>query len=180
MDNSLLDLYFEYFHRSHPFVLPKAALQAKMATEWPSVRPLVQVMQYIGSFYRDAFMWNGGFADIDAGAAVDGFAVQTTLLMALAKSMCVEQADSEQLLARAIQQAKDLGMHRKGFADAVSETDPVLAESWRRTWWMLYLVDANFAVIRHDFRPRLVDAEHDVDLPCEDRDYHATVSPQVL
>lgn len=106
---------------------------------------------------------------------VDGFVVQTTLLMALTKSMCAERAASEALLAKAIEQARLIGMNTKAFADVAAESDPVLAESWRRTWWMLYLSDQNFSVIRYDFITSIYDTDHDVDLPCDDLNYCSTV-----
>ncbi|KAM0430442.1 hypothetical protein ACHAPT_005789 [Fusarium lateritium] len=98
--------------------------------------------------------------------------------MALAKSMCSEQAPSEELLTRAIQQAKSIEMHTKGFADAVEAYNPVLAESWRRTWWMIYVVDSNFSVIRRDHRTTLNSADYEVDLPCEDHEYDSMNIPR--
>jgi hypothetical protein len=171
--DTLLNLYYQRFHCSHPFVLPKAALQDILTAETPSAQRLISAMQYIGSFYTDPPSNQNHLVDINTGSTdvVDGFSVQATLLMALAKSMCSEQASSEELLTKAIQQAKSIGMHTKSFADAVEAYNPVLAESWRRTWWMIYVVDSNFSVIRRDHRTTLNSADYDVDLPCEDHDY---------
>lgn len=129
VDNTLLDLYYEYFHRGHPFVLPRPNLQAKLASEWPSLRALLAVMQYIGSSYGESFSPRENMPDDQTIDMVDGFVVQTTLLMALIKSMCAERAASEALLAKAIEQARLIGMNAKSFADAAAENDPVLAES---------------------------------------------------
>jgi hypothetical protein len=115
---------------------------------------------------------DAGSIDVDA---VDGFTVQTTLLMSLAKSMCSEQDMAEDLLARAVQQAKSIGMHTKSFADTTEIYDPVLAESWRRTWWMIYVVHLNYSVIRKDYKITLNSADCDVDLPCEDQSYDTMV-----
>ncbi|EWG54347.1 hypothetical protein FVEG_12587 [Fusarium verticillioides 7600] len=103
---------------------------------------------------------------------IDGFTVQATLLTALAKSMCAEQGPADELLLKAMHQANLIGMDTKALADIVSESDPVLAESWRRTMWMLYVSDANFAVIRQDYTLRLKDMSFDVELPCEDKEYN--------
>ena len=51
-----------------------------------------------------------------------------------------------QVLDRAIYMSVELGMNGTHFADF--ETDAVLAESWRRTYWGLYAVDSTFAGIR--------------------------------
>lgn len=174
-DNTLLDLYYEYFHRSHPFVLPRHNLQAKLASGCSSLRALLAVMQYIGSSYGESSSQRENMLDEQLVDVVDGFVVQTTLLMALTKSMCAERAASEALLAKAIEQARLIGMNTKAFADVAAESDPVLAESWRRTWWMLYLSDQNFSVIRYDFITSIYDTDHDVDLPCDDLNYCSTV-----
>lgn len=182
-DTSLLDLYYEYFHPSHPFVLPRRALQAKLSLldDLPSLRLLVNVMQYIGSCYRDPVARQHHLrASIYASdAAVDGFTVQSTLLMSLAESMCDEVTEAEKLFARALAQARLIGMNKKSFADAEVGFDPVLAESWRRTWWMVYVVDANYCIIRQDYKTALLGGENSVDLPCEDESYGQLVSPTV-
>ncbi|KAE8374898.1 hypothetical protein BDV26DRAFT_268997 [Aspergillus bertholletiae] len=178
VDSALLDLYYEYFHRSHPFILPRPALLAKQATEWPSLRVLLTVMQHIGSFYGKSFSRRDILTDLPTSEVVDGFVVQTTLLMALVKSMCAERTASEALLAKAIEQARLIGMHTKAFADVAAEKDPVLAESWRRTWWMLYVTDLNFSVIRYDFITSIHDADYDTDLPCDDLNYFSMIVPR--
>ncbi|RSL40869.1 hypothetical protein CEP53_013111 [Fusarium sp. AF-6] len=171
--DTLLNLYYQRFHCSHPFVLPKAALQDILTAETPSIQRLISAMRYIGSFYTDPPSNRNDLVETntESSEVVDGFSVQATLLMALAKSMCSEQAPSEELLTKAIQQAKSIGMHTKSFADAVEGYNHVLAESWRRTWWMIYVVDSNFSVIRRDHRTILKSGDYDVGLPCEDQDY---------
>ncbi|KAI5461858.1 hypothetical protein BGZ63DRAFT_386745 [Mariannaea sp. PMI_226] len=173
----LLDLYYQYFHHSHPFVLPRKAIEAMLISEPSTVRPLVEVMQHIGSFYKDSPTLKKDVLDIENSEVIDGFSVQTNLLKALAKSMCAEQAAADELLTEAIEQAKTIGMNTKDFADSTEWYDPVLAESWRRTWWMLYLVDAQFSVVRRDLAPVLQDTASDVDLPCEDQDYNCMHIP---
>jgi hypothetical protein len=116
---------------------------------------------------------------LEQNEMVDGFTVQTNLLTALAKSMCADQDLADELLTKAMHQANLIGMDTKTFADSVSETDPVLAESWRRTMWMLYVSDANFAVIRQDYVLRLKGMDLGVDLPCEDKEYNEMVIAQI-
>jgi Fungal specific transcription factor domain/Fungal Zn(2)-Cys(6) binuclear cluster domain len=177
--DELLSLYYEHFHCSHRFVLPRGALQDAVDTGSPSIQQLITVMRYIGSFYSNHLRDASDIPSLDAESidAVDGFSVQTNLLMSLAKSMCSEQDMAEDLLARAIQQAESIGMHTKGFADTTASYDPVLAESWRRTWWMIHVVHLNFAVIRKDFKTTLKSADCEVHLPCEDQSYDTMVCP---
>ncbi|KAJ5639114.1 uncharacterized protein N7484_006976 [Penicillium longicatenatum] len=72
----------------------------------------------------------------------------------------------------AVQAARALGMFRQEFAVTHGDDDLVLQESWRRTWWMLYTIEAyyqgtlgtmNFQVLRN------IDAT--VELPCEEDEY---------
>ncbi|KAG8411635.1 hypothetical protein J3458_015696 [Metarhizium acridum] len=135
-------------------------------------------MQYIGSCYRDPVTrpHNLRASVYNSEVAVDGFTLQSTLLMSLADSTCDEAPEAEKLFTRALAQARLIGMNRKSFADAEMEIDPVLAESRRRTWWMVYVVDAHYCIIRRDFKTALIGAENSVDLPCEDDSYDQLVS----
>jgi hypothetical protein len=76
----------------------------------------------------------------------------------------------------AIRIALDLTMFRRRFAVENGEGDAVLEESWRRTWWQVYISDAIFAAIRREaaFPTREVDVS--VELPCEEEDYETGVS----
>jgi hypothetical protein len=175
----LVDLYYENFHPSHPFILPRIALDARLAAGCPNIELVVAAVQHIGSFYTKNFVSGMANPPLEQNGMVDGFTVQTTLLTALAKSMCADQDLADELLAKAMHQASLIGMDTKRFADSISETDPVLAESWRRTMWMLYVSDANFAVIRQDYVLRLKGMDIDVDLPCEDKEYNEMVVAQI-
>ncbi|KAK1243455.1 hypothetical protein MKX07_004083 [Trichoderma sp. CBMAI-0711] len=53
----------------------------------------------------------------------------------------------------------------------------VLEESWRRTWWELYVTDALFAGIRHLPTFTLWQVDADVDIPCEEEQYIEGVIP---
>lgn len=176
-NSHLLDLYYEYFHPSHPFLLPRRSLDTRLRAGPPSptLQQLTTTMEYIGSFYRHIPIGTELFPGNDASIELDGFVVQNTLLRAMAKSMCDDKSGAEVLLTRAIQQVNFIGMHEKSFADTVADGDPILAESWRRTWWMLCLTDANFSVTRRDFVPIITTPSHDVDLPCEDESYERMV-----
>ena len=88
-------------------------------------------------------------------------------------------------LDRAIYMALEIRMNSRTFANM--ERDPVLAESWRRTYWSLYITDAMFAGTRrapsfmsvvefhlHSFlltQNRLHTIEANVELPCEESEY---------
>ncbi|KAF5604129.1 uncharacterized protein FSUBG_6902 [Fusarium subglutinans] len=172
-----VDLYYENFHPSHPFILPRTALDARYAAGCPNIQHVMGAVRHIGSFYTSNPII--GIEDSLLGQVehIDGFIVQTTLLTALAKSMCAEQDLADELLSKAMHQASLIGMGTKTLTEFTSQSDPVLAESLRRTMWMLYVSDANFAVIRQDYTLRLKDMSLDVDLPCEDKEYNEMLIP---
>lgn len=137
-------------------------------------------MRYIGSFYQESAPVHRDHQG-DAGCdAVDGFVVQATLLQSLAKSMCDDSEGASELLALAIAQSTSIGMDKSYFANAVAAVDPVLAESWRRSWWMIYVADTNFAIIRWDFHQFLACHDPEVDLPCDEVRYNRLVCHEVL
>jgi hypothetical protein len=80
------------------------------------------------------------------------------------------------LLDETIRLALELGINRQEFAQENSRGDPILAESWRRTWWQIYITDAHIAGSTHKFPFRTSNIEMTVDLPCEELDYELGVS----
>ncbi|KAI4596382.1 hypothetical protein KJ359_005512 [Pestalotiopsis sp. 9143b] len=78
----------------------------------------------------------------------------------------------------AVQLALDLGMHRQDFAVARSGGDPILAESWRRTWWWVDIIDAYYVgtLGNRDFAVVNIDAT--VDLPCSESSYERGEIPE--
>jgi hypothetical protein len=109
------------------------------------------MMQWIGSLYAEdiSSVELRGMALSQLDLVVlppNGFTVQTLLIAAVAVSCEDEKDFGRALLDRAIYLALEIRMNHRTFANM--ERDPVLAESWRRTWWGLYIMDAVFAGIR--------------------------------
>jgi len=108
-------------------------------------------MQYIGSLYasdvsssdlKETALNNLNLPNLPP----NGFTVLALLLSAIAMHCEDEMDQGRTLLDRAIFLALELRMNSRTFANM--ERDPVLAESWRRTYWGLYIIDGNFAGIR--------------------------------
>ncbi len=73
--------------------------------------------------------------------------------------------------------AIDLGMHRKAFADRAS--DPVWAESYRRTWWYIKFQGMIRRVNETEPVVETYDVESDVDIPySEEWEYQSGVGVQ--
>lgn len=108
-------------------------------------------MQYIGSLYAQDFssaeLREIAFNQLDIpGLPPNGFSILALLLAAIAMHAEDEMERARITLDRAIYMALEIRMNSRTFANM--ERDPVLAESWRRTYWGLYIQDAMFAGTR--------------------------------
>ena len=109
-------------------------------------------MQYIGSLYASNVSTSEvremALTQLDSTSLPrSGFTVLALLLMAIATHFEDEIERGCVFLGRAIFLALELRMNCCTFASM--ETEPVLAESWRRTYWGLYVTSGIFAIIRH-------------------------------
>ncbi|TGO07555.1 hypothetical protein BTUL_0265g00040 [Botrytis tulipae] len=177
----LTDLYYNFFHKAHPYIVPKPHLLSRLESDTDSLNNLMLVMQYIGSLYAPDLP----SADFRAIAVNQldllnlpqtGFSVQTLLLLAIAVHAEDERQQARAILDRSICMALELGMNHRAFAEM--ERDPVLAESWRRTFWGLYVLDGVFSGIACASSFILSAIETQVDLPCEDYEYESGRIPR--
>jgi hypothetical protein len=180
--SKMLNTYYASFHRAHPVVLPSHAMKQRLHNNEHSIRHLLPTMQFIASLYEaDPLNTSENRPRIeDIVSSVesppsDGFTVQALLLVAIATHSNDDFVYARELLDKAIQSALAMGMNSQSFARDNGEGDPVLEESWRRTWWLLYMTDGIFSRIRHCWTFSLHGVRADVDLPCEEALYHAGV-----
>jgi hypothetical protein len=108
-------------------------------------------MQYIGSLYASDIssteLYAAAMSQLDTPSLPpNGFTVQMLLMTAIATHGGAELEQGRAILDRAIYLALEIRMNSRAFA--TMERDPVLAESWRRTFWGLYTTDAFFACTR--------------------------------
>lgn len=108
-----------------------------------------------------------------------GFSIQALVLFALALEWTGAMERASETLERAKSSALAMGIHRQSFATEYGRGHPVLEESWRRTWWELYIVDALFAGIRNLPTFSLWTVDYDADLPSEEEGYISAVSVSV-
>jgi hypothetical protein len=174
----LLELYFTFFHPAQPCALPLLFLRQKMNDDVPGMRLLVLVLQFIGSLYSPKVMSADLEDQVKAALAerqpnTNAFEVQALVLYSTAVYWCNEMETARELLDEATRKALALGMNFREFAAENSGGDSVLAESWRRTWWQLYLTDEHLTASNHasffGTSQRYVLAT--VELPCEEAEY---------
>ncbi|ESZ96962.1 hypothetical protein SBOR_2644 [Sclerotinia borealis F-4128] len=177
----LIDLYYNFFHRAHPYIIPKGRFLSKLKTDPDSLNNLLPVMQYIGSLYapdlQSAEFRAIAFSQLDVPSLPQsGFSVQALLLLAIATHSEDEREHARVILDRNICMALEIRMNYRAFAEM--ERDPVLAESWRRTYWGLYVLDGVFSGIARASSFILSAIEGHVNLPCEDHEYESGNIPQ--
>ncbi|KFY14410.1 hypothetical protein V492_02632 [Pseudogymnoascus sp. VKM F-4246] len=181
--SKLLDMYYDFFHDAHPYVLPRKFLDRRLQLDSASLRHILPVLEFIGSLFARSPNKKAMQERAESLLLVDflpanGFSVQALLSFAIAVHSCDEFVKARGILDRAISMALRIGMNSEDFAISNADGCTILAESWRRTWWYLYLTDGIFSGIRHLESFELRDIKSDVNLPCEDSNYNSGDIPR--
>lgn len=181
-DDPLIDAYYENFHKFHPVALPRKHLARfyQDPNRPINLRPLVTVIRFIGNLYRSK-EWSTSLkglveaAFLDA-SPTDAIMVQCRLLYSIALFWYDYKTESKQEMDHSIRIALEIQVFRREFATEHGQGDSVLIESWRRTWWSLYVVEGYYAgtLGTKDFTVINVDAH--VELPCQEAEYESGVS----
>ncbi|KAK9851097.1 hypothetical protein MYU51_011335 [Penicillium brevicompactum] len=174
-DGYLLDIYYNYFHDAHPILPPHQLLNRSFFPAY-----LEQVMKFIGAHFTPAASSATYRQTVvtmvqDQMPAVEK--VQALLLLAIVLHSDNERAEAGVCLAAAVDTAFELGMHQGPFAVIASNGDPIRAESIRRTWWELFIIEGMLTAlgVQRDYRTNMVPLE--VGLPCEERIYQEGLAP---
>lgn len=184
IDEDLIGLYYTYFHTAHPCVLPRWALFQHYAANPEPFAPVLLVMQYVGSLFDPAVsseplkVMAVNLLPLGPRPTGDHWTphqVQAVLLFSIALYWCDEIEKGVQALEASIQAALELQMHLVPFATEHGYDDPVLEESWRRTWWQIYVTDAHIAGSTHTFPTKISSVGVNAVLPCEEECYESGV-----
>ncbi|KAK3332968.1 hypothetical protein B0T19DRAFT_114055 [Cercophora scortea] len=182
-DDPLINSYYKNFHKFHPFVLPQRHLTGLYhdPIRHPSLQPLLAVLRFIGHLY-DSQEWSLTLKNhmetcFSQASPNDPFMVQCHLLFSIALFWHGHEPEAKHQMDAAARLALDLKMFQQAFATHHSGADPVLAESWRRTWWALYIVDGYYAGTLGNMEFVVLNAEATVDLPCEEDEYESCKIP---
>ncbi|KKY18556.1 putative c6 transcription factor [Phaeomoniella chlamydospora] len=164
-----VSLYYLYFHPAHPILVPQKVHASRNYPDY-----LQHVIQYIGSHYLPVpttTLYSGIMAELCRTDIKSPCMVQARLLYSIALNGCNDIKNAQWILAAAVQLALELGMNERDFAEIHSGGLPIEAESLRRTWWELYVVDGYMAALwrKSGFSANSVDP--DVLLPCEESLY---------
>ncbi|KAI0532147.1 hypothetical protein GGR58DRAFT_491299 [Xylaria digitata] len=181
----LVKLYYKHFHRCHPCALPQHRLQQyyEKTPEQGSLALLVAVMRFIGSLYSFPDLTPQLQDKVTEGfqaakkLAPDPFLAQCHLLYSIALYWSTEKVKAREEIDAAIGIALNLGMNHCQFASEHGRGDAVLEESFRRTWWQLFCIDAYYAAIKRLPTFSLCEVDTDTDLPCEEDEYESGLIP---
>ncbi|PSR94386.1 hypothetical protein BD289DRAFT_363432 [Coniella lustricola] len=174
------DSFYYHYHAAHPFILPKEHLYRHMRETGQKLEHLITAMRYVGSLFLDAGPVRASYLDEALRLChspitpKDGFLVQALLLLVVALDGSCQQDKARELLADAERTAIEIGLNTRDFAAINGRGVPVLEESWRRTWWDLYVCDGMIAGVHRITNFYLYDATVISSLPalpCEEAEY---------
>jgi hypothetical protein len=173
-----IEAFFYHFYPAHPFLLPRASFFALRKER--KLDALETAMRYVGSFYVEKAPTT--VLGLEAERSVysmdcpkDGFKVQAMLILTIGLDGYTYQEKALQILINAQDIALELRMNARDFAVLNGNGSSLLEESWRRTWWELYIVDGMIAGVHQRSSFRLNEIVSDVLLPCEEREYASGV-----
>lgn len=176
------DSFYYHYHAAHPFVLPKQHLIRHKQETGQKLDHLFAAMKYVGALFLDAGPARASYLDQALSLChspttpKDGFLVQALLLLIVALDGSCEQDKARDLLGEAERVAVEIGLNTRQFATVHGRGNPILEESWRRTWWDLYVCDGMVAGVHRVTNFLLYDVASDVALPCEESEYLSGVS----
>ncbi len=175
-----LDSFYYNFHASHPFVLPKPYLLSLSSES--ALEPLLAAVRWVGSLFIEVEPARQGLFDeayrliYEPQRARDGFLVQAMMLLIVALDGSCENDKARHLLGDVESIAIQIGLNNRAFATLNGRAMPVIEESWRRTWWDLFIIDGMIAGVHRLTNFFLYDVHADVALPCEEHQYMSGVS----
>lgn len=179
MPERCIDSFYYYFYPGHPAVLQKEPL-LKAAKE-RNLDHLLAAMRWVGSLYIDSGPSRATFFE-EAMRLVyapdvpkDGYLVQAMVILLIGLDGSCQQEKARDILSDVEGIAIEIGLYTRAFATMHGRGIPRLEESWRRTWWDLFVVDGMVAGVHRQTNFLLFDIVADVGLPCEEHEYTSGV-----
>ena len=143
-----ISLYYLHFHQAHPFLPPMEVL---LESGPPSY--LLDIMEFISLHYLSPPISHDSseilLREVQA-ADLTVEKVQAFLLLAIVQHGRQQAHEARSCLGQALQSALELGLDRREASDMVSVDAPFRADSLRRTWWEIVVVDVLLAAVQED------------------------------
>ncbi|KAK1455980.1 hypothetical protein CCUS01_10340 [Colletotrichum cuscutae] len=183
-NDALINAYYTHFHKFHPFLLPQEHFtRFRQDPNWiERLRPLISTMHLVGHIYA-ARKWSSELQDdvesrLSEPAPNDPVIVQCRLLYSIALFWYSHKTEAKRQMDLAVLLVLDLQMFQKEFVATHGAESPVLMECWRRTWWMLYIIDAYYAGTLGTMNFAVVEVDSSVELPCTESEYESGDIPE--
>ncbi|KAI3338282.1 hypothetical protein F4824DRAFT_92014 [Ustulina deusta] len=164
---SLACAFFDHFYLGHPILPPKKYFFKYVESDPNTYHFLLSVIDFCGALYtRDPRLNDLRGATYSAACGLLPITVQSVQGLHLLAIIAFGENKFTHHINfgnRSWKMAIDLGMHRKAFADRAS--DPVWAESYRRTWWYIKFQGMIRRVNETEPVVETYDVESDVDIP---------------
>ncbi|OKP07424.1 hypothetical protein PENSUB_6013 [Penicillium subrubescens] len=178
-NDPLIDSYYRNFHRLHPFLLPWKALMriCQDPSKQLTVKPLIAIMRFVGNIMRSQ-EWSIPLKDHAESCFMevpptDPILVQCRLLYSIPLFWYEHKTEAKWQMETAMRLAIDLRMSANEFLTKHGDNDSVLQETWRRTWWMLFTVDAYYAGTLGTMNFEILKIETSMTLPCDESEYES-------
>ncbi|KAI1175795.1 N-terminal binuclear Zn cluster-containing/DNA binding domain-containing protein [Nemania sp. FL0916] len=179
-----IDSFYFYFYPGHPAVLPKEDIM-KMSKE-RNLEHLLAAMRWVGSLYIEIGPTRATYFEQTMRLLYapetprDGFLVQAMIIAIVGLDGCRQNDKAKDILYDVERIAIELGLYTRPFATTHGCGNPRLEESWRRTWWDLFVVDGMIAGVHQKTHFLLYDFTADVGLPCEEHEYLSGKIPRPM
>lgn len=146
------------------------------------MQPVLSAMRWLGSLFADSapvklcLFEDASMAVRDCRRRQNGFLVQAMLLLVIGLDAIGKQDEAIKMLNKTKRMAVEIGLQTKKFSRTHGRGISVLEESWRRTWWELYVLDGMFASVHRAHEFTLFNLHADAGHPCDEEEYSSLVS----
>lgn len=165
-------VFYSFFWPSHPFLPSSRDIEDYL--KGSEETSLIHAINYVGSLYACAENHQRQrlpFPQKIHEYPQNVFAVQSLILLAISSHMSNNPTQAQDFLHSAVDIALAIGLHKYDFDTSQRKDSQVVAESWRRTWWELYILDIMFAGLNQTCNMWLKGVEPHVLLPCEEANH---------
>ena len=169
-----LSVFYSHFWAAHPFLPPFIYIEEHLdKSEGNGLRSAVNFIgfKYSGETSDSSTMLEAPRSFVEYPQ--NGLSVQTLMLSAICHHMTNNREEAQLALDAAAKIALNIGLDKKSYASDHGGGVPSIEESWRRTWWELYILDIMFAALNQATLFRLKDVHLEVLLPCEEATHQA-------
>ncbi|GLB12206.1 hypothetical protein AtubIFM57258_009486 [Aspergillus tubingensis] len=174
-DGYLIDIFYTYFHPSHPVLPPHRVLYRNHVPAF-----LEHVIKFIGTHFTPAansenYRPTVMSSVMDQEGSIEK--LQALVLLAIVLHSRNERQKAGECVTTAVNLAFELGLNKRDAAPQLSYGDPVREESLRRTWWELFIIEGMLTALGVQPAFRCNSGPLEVPLPCEERIYQDALPP---